>query len=236
LEEEERQQRLMERESQQSKSTPIHKMSPILYGGLIAVSLFSIRLGGSSHIFQEMIQKSIHILAIAWMPSLILHASWIEALSFVVLLAQPSVRSFLIKEYLPETWSTLRKMMIAEVWRRFWAAILTPLPKPFFTPQKYHLLPMPRWFQKGWLRVGEVIDKYTQSLFRKSVEQSFYDSIGIVYESMANSMLEISILYEEASTNDSNSVGSSMQYTEIKLMKESDSSVEESDDTCDIQI
>eukprot|EP00980_Cylindrotheca_fusiformis_P012547 scaffold3079_cov119-Cylindrotheca_fusiformis.AAC.23 len=176
-----------------------------IYAGVTVLVLASFRFGGLSLILQEIVPKSANILVIAWLPVALLNASWIETLSFVTLLLQPSVRSFLVQEYWPETWTTIQKIILGELWRKLWLSVLKPLPKPLFAPSKGYFSSTPEWFQQGWVKVSEMIDKFVTGLVRKFVEQNVHDSFGILYESMANSILEISILYEETS-GDKNSL------------------------------
>lgn len=200
-------------------------LSPSLFTSIAVLSIASI--GDAKSLFKiikDIIPKSFHILAIAWLPVLVLNASWIEYLSFATLLVQPSIRSFLIQEVLPDMWKSMKKLALTEAWRRLWASIMAPLPKPLFTPiaKDYNL---PKSLQTIWGRVNEVVDKFTQSLVRKSVEESVYESIGMLYESMSNSMLEISIMYEDSSSKDDEDSFSSMDNND-------DSNYNESDDLC----
>jgi hypothetical protein len=226
--EDDRKQRLKEKETRASPSR-------ILYAGIAVLTLFSFRLGGSKAIFQELLPRSANVLAVAWLPVVLLHATWIELLSFATLLVQPSIRNFLVKEFVPETWSTLRKLILGELSRKVWSAVMKSLPKPLFTPGKEYLTSTPEWFQQGWGQASEIIDKFVTGLVRKSVQQSVHDSLGIFYESMTNSMLEMTILYEETSGDNKASPSSEksfFHYAEKELLETADDS--EKDESGDI--
>lgn len=237
--EEEEEERRQLQQQQKSK----RYFSPPLYASFVVLSLASVLQNGSiSMILKDIIPKSISILTVAWLPVLFLNASWIEFISFATLFAQPTIRSFLITEFLPDIWSTLKKMALGEVWKRLWTSILAPLPKPLFTPilKDYYKLgdndstattatklpsTLPSWFQKGWERINEAIEKFTQGLIRKSVEKSVHNSLGVVYEGLTNSILEVSIMYqEESSPRDDDSTLSSSSSSSIPNSYEETSS------------
>lgn len=245
-EEEERRQLQQQRQDQQQQQKRIRKrsFSPPLYASFVVLSLASVLQNGSvSMILKDIIPKSISILTVAWLPVLFLNASWIEFISFATLFAQPTIRSFLITEFLPDIWSTLKKMALGELWKRLWASILAPLPKPLFTPilKDYYKLgdngdpaartatklpsTLPSWFQRGWERINEAIEKFTQGLIRKSVEKSVHNSLGVLYEGLTNSILEVSIMYqEESSPRDDDTTSSSLSSSSIPNSYEETSS------------
>lgn len=211
--------------------------SSIAYAGIVVVSFVSFHAGGTTKsFFQDIVPQSANILAVAWLPVVLLNASWIEVFSFATLLIQPTVRRFLVQDYLPETWSTLRKLIIGEVWRRVWSAVLKQMPKPLFTPGKDHFVSTPEWFQQEWRQFCDIIDKRVTGLIRKSVKQNFHDSVGIFYESMANSMMEITLLYEESSGENSPISDSSLfQFAGKELLAGEDKESTSGDESGDVQ-
>jgi hypothetical protein len=60
----------------------------------------------------------------------------------------------------------------------------------------------------------------TQSLIRKSVEKSVHGTVDVFFESVTNSMLEVSILYEESSMTDESS--SALEEVTVDLFVEED--------------
>jgi hypothetical protein len=186
----------------QSQSASSSVMSSILFGGMGLVGLISLYLHGSTTLVQEIVSGWASAVAFAWLPTLFLRSSWFETLSLASLLLRPSVRNYVRRELLPAMWLSLRKMVLGEAWRRVWKVVLAPLPKQLFVPAKAEYSGFPPWLQRGLEQCNGVIDKFTQGLIRKSVQQSTHLIIGIFYESVATSMLEISILYEEASSPD----------------------------------
>jgi hypothetical protein len=201
-EEDEDEEKNLQRKKFQSQSTSSAVTSSILFGGMGLVGLIALHLHGSTTLVQEIVSGWASALAFAWLPTLFLRSSWFEILSLASLLLRPSIRNYARHELLPAMWLSLRKMVLGESWRWVWTVVLAPFPKQLFVPGKAEYSDFPPWLQRGLEHCNGVIDKFTQSLIRKSVQQSIHGTIGIFYESVANSMLEISILYDEASSAD----------------------------------
>jgi hypothetical protein len=193
--------------------------SPIVRGGMALLALGSLCLhgyygNGNTKMIQDILSGSASALAIAWLPTLVLRGGWMEMASLATLFVRPTVRHYLLTEFVPSVGLTLRKMVLGEVWRRIWTVLLAPLPKHLFVPSPSEddldlwWVPGPVFqrMQRGLHHMHEVVDKSTQGLIRKSVEQSVYGSLGLVYESVANSLLEVSILYYDDSASASSSV------------------------------
>jgi hypothetical protein len=179
-------------------------------------------------------------LAIAWLPTLFLRAGWFDIVSLVTLFLRPSIREYVLQEVLPTMWLTVQKMVLAELWRKIWTVVLAPLPKPLFVPDYTaaatkeggeDYVSLPPWMRRGLVQWNEMTDKFTQSLIRKSIEKNVYGTVEVVFDSVSNSMLEVSILYEESMlTEEESSSPSSLDEVIVDLF-----TVEDDDGSCDTE-
>jgi len=117
-------------------------------------------------------------------------------------------------EVVPNLWTTMQKLALAEIWKKLWFVVLAPFPKPVLVPNvELEYQSLPPWLRKRLGKVNEVIDKFTQGSIRKFIEKNTHGTIQIFYESMTDSMVEISILYEETVTNNDETVATSPDET-----------------------
>jgi len=180
------------------------KTSPFLRGGMVLLAIGSLVWNGSLNTFKDMLLSSASALAIAWLPALLLQSSWIEIGSIIALVLRPPVRLFLQAEVFPTMRVTVQKMVLTEVWRRIWTAVLAPLPKPLFVPDaKQEYARLPSWIRQKLGQWNEMTDRFTQGLLRRSIQQNIHGSIDTFFESVTNSILEISIIYDESKTDGS---------------------------------
>lgn len=214
-----------------TKSGSKTKASPLLHVGMFVLAMTSIYFNGSFSVMSEIISGSASALAIAWLPTLILKAGWIEIVSVTTLLFRPSVRFYIQNEFWPTMLLNVQRMVWADLWRKIWVTVLAPLPKPLFVPDPIkeadyaHLSP---WMRQGFKWWNDMTDKFTQSVIRKAVEKNIHGTVGVFFESVSNSMLEVGILYDESMTGES----SVEQEVEVESFVEPDEVPYCDGDTC----
>mmetsp|Transcript_48706 Transcript_48706/g.137031 ORF Transcript_48706/g.137031 Transcript_48706/m.137031 type:complete len:341 (-) Transcript_48706:29-1051(-) len=176
--------------------------SPILHGSLALLVMTSFVF--TTHGFKalkELAMSSLSALALVWVPTFIVHGGWAELFGVATLLTQPNVRRFMVKEFFPKALSTLKKLFLTEIWRRVWALVLAPLPKPLLVPSEVDIMRirwLPDWMKEGFLFFRDKVDNFALSTFKSSVQKSVHGTMGIFYDSFSSSVLEVSMLYEES--------------------------------------
>jgi len=183
----------------------------------------------------EIISASASALAIAWLPTLLMGAGWQELASLVLLFLRPSVRNFMQLEALPVMWSTLQTVLLKEVWRNIYKVLLSPLPKNFLLPPStYQDVSLHPWLGRGLEKWNEMIDKYSQTLIRQSIQKNVRGSIEVFYEYATSSMAEVSILYEDFVSLKTEEESPSLMVVESPSSDESTESLmeEETIDSC----
>lgn len=180
-----------------------------LNGGIVLLALSSFVFTNHSAGFKplrELLSGSVSALALVWLPTLVLRGGWLECFGLVSLLTQPPVRSFVQKELIPRALATVKKIFWTEIWRRTWTIVLAPLPKPLFVPSNEDLLArivwLPEWTRNGFQLFQSKVDTFVLSTMKASIQKSFFETMGIFYDSMTNSMLEISIIYSESTSSE----------------------------------
>jgi hypothetical protein len=197
---------------------------PLVYGGILAVIGASLVSKGSWAMLRETLISVASTLAIAWIPAWILRAGWVEVLSIGTLFLRPTMRYFIQTEVWPIMSSTIRKVVFAEAWRRLWLLLLSPLPKPLLVPRSkdyYRLLP--KWMQRGMETLNKYVDKFSQRLILKVAEGSVHEMFGGVFSSVTDSILEMSFVYEESSSDtEVETTETEVETTETKVSLEDD--------------
>ena len=191
------------------------------FGGAAVLAGVSLHMHGSPDILQTTLQDSVAALLLAWIPSLLLCGGsmggmigWEVVVPFVGLWLQPSTRYFLRSTFIPSLFNTWMKMFWSEVWRRAWAVLMAPLPKLLLVPDiswkrtgslywKARSSHLPKFVRKGLQFVYEMVDKWTQSLMRKTIQKSVQASIGVFYDNVVEwtLVMDVNNLVENDSTD-----------------------------------
>lgn len=184
----------------------IPDVSPLLNSGLVIMALSSFvftKHGVKS--LKELATGALSALALVWVPTLLVHGGWVEFAGAITLVTLPHTRRFIHRQCVPKAFGTLKKLFLSEVWRRIWAIVLAPLPKPFLVPSDHDIMRihwLPEWFKQGFLKFRDKVDNFVLSTFKGSVQKSVYGTMGVVYDSVATSTLDISMIYEDSATTE----------------------------------
>jgi len=152
---------------------------------------------GFATTFQETMRKSANLLLLAWLPVFSVNANWIEMLSVTLLLVRAPMYSFVVNDFFSDTLAILKKILLGELWRRFWEHATKNSPIPILSPSAEYLELTPDWFQTGWARVNKVVDKHVQGLLRKSFERSFQEFLGVAVDALLESLPKAGQLSQE---------------------------------------
>lgn len=186
-------------------SSTMPQIDPYLRSGLAALAIGS--FVSTNHGFKalkELAVGSMSALALVWVPTLLINGGWLEFLSAVSFLTHPTSRRFVIQKLIPKIMGTLKKLFLTEMWRRVWSIVLAPLPKPLLVPSDGDILRihwLPDYAKEGILYFRDKVDAFVLSTFKGSVQKSIYSSLGIFYDSVSSTVMEVS-LYEEAMEDD----------------------------------
>lgn len=182
--------------------------SPILHGGLALLGMASfVFTTHGTKALKELMTSALSALALVWVPTFLVHGGWAELFSVGTLMIQPNFRRYMLREFIPKALNTLKKMFLTEVWRRIWAVVLAPLPKPFLVPSEVDIMRihwLPDWMKEGFIFFRDKVDNFALSTFKSSVQKSVHGTVGIFYDSFSGSVLEVSMMYED-SVNDEDS-------------------------------
>jgi hypothetical protein len=176
--------------------------SPLVHGVLALLGMASFVF--TTHGFKalkELVTSALSALALVWVPTFVVHGGWAELVSVATLMAQPDVRRFIVREFVPKALGTLKKLALTEVWRRLWAVVLAPLPKPLLVPSEVNIMQirwLPDWMKEGLILFKDKVDNFALSAFKSSVQKSVHGTVGIFYDSVSSSVLEVSMIYEES--------------------------------------
>ncbi len=183
--------------------------NPLLSSGLAAlviVSTLSTNNGLSA--LKELAIGGVSALALVWVPTLLTHGGWTEFLSGALFLMHPTSRRFVTQTLIPKTFSTLKKLVLSELWKTLWAMVLAPLPRPLLVPSDHAILQMqwlPDYLKERFLYFRDKVDSFVLSPVKGYVQKSVHGSMGIFYDSMSSTVMEVS-LYEESVAVGSNDV------------------------------
>jgi hypothetical protein len=150
---------------------------------------------------KELATGALSSLALVWVPTLLVHGGWVEFGGIITLVTLPHTRRFIHKECVPKALATLKRLFLSEVWRRIWVIVLAPLPKQLLVPSDHDIMRihwLPEWFKESFLYFRDKVDNFVLSTFKGSVQKSVYGTMGVFYDSVAGSTLEISMLYEDS--------------------------------------
>jgi len=187
-------------------TTNIPEISPLLNSGLalMALSSFVFTKQGMKAL-KELATGALSALALVWVPTLLVHGGWVELAGAITLVTLPNTRRFIHRECVPKAFGTLKRLFLSEVWRRIWVIVLAPLPKPLLVPSDHDIMRihwLPEWLKQGFLYFRDKVDNFVLSTFKGSVQKSVYGTMGVVYDSVASSSLEISMIYEDSATTE----------------------------------
>jgi hypothetical protein len=182
------------------------RTNPLLHSGLAALALASIV--SSNHgvkALKELAVGVLSALALVWVPTLLVSGSWTQFLGGAVFLTHPTSRHFLLRKLIPKIFTTLKKLLLSELWRAVWAVVLAPLPRPLLVPSAQDILRiqwLPDYMKEGFVYFRDKVDSFVLSTFKGYVQKSVHGTVGIFYDSVSSTVMEVS-LYEE-SVGDSN--------------------------------
>ena len=197
---------------------------------------------GSPEMLQKTLHESVAALLLAWIPSLLFYGSsalgvgvgggWEILVPVVGLFVQPSTRYYLLTTFIPSVLQTWKKMLWSEIWRRAWLILVAPFPKLLFVPDispkrqgslywKERARHLPKSVRKGLQSVCEIVDKWTQSLMKKTIQKSVETSIGVVYDNVADFtfMMDVNMLGDDDSNDE---VVVAVEETDLCDLKEED--------------
>ncbi|KAG7371230.1 hypothetical protein IV203_019800 [Nitzschia inconspicua] len=157
--------------------------------------------------FNSLTTSLLSSMLIVWLPTLAAQGAWLELLLMGMSLASNSkLRFYTQYELWPAAWSTLKKILLGEVWKHVWEFVLHPFPANVLVPTRKewsssskggnddNALPIDEGavrsnFMKSlsssmanlWHRMHVRIDKMTSSLLKKTVEKTVETSVGQLF-------------------------------------------------------
>ena len=190
-----------------SNTVSLPRAYPLLNSGLAAVVIASIvSTSNGFNSLKELAIGGVSALALVWVPTLLTHGGWPEFLCGALFLTHPASRRFVTRTLIPKTFSTLKKLVLSELWRTLWAIVLAPLPRPLLVPSNHAILQMqwiPDDLKERFLYFRDKVDSFVLSTVKGYVQKSVHGSMGIFYDSFSGTVMEVS-LYEESVAVDSN--------------------------------
>ncbi len=188
----------------------VPQISPIVNSGLALVALSSFIFTNHGYkALKELATGALSALALVWVPTLLFHGGWVELLGAATLFTLPNIRRFILRELSPKAFTTMKRLILSEAWRRIWMIVLAPLPKPLFVPSDHDIMRihwLPDWLKQGFLYFRDKVDNFVLSTLKGSVQKSVYGTVGIFYDTVSNSMLEVSMIYEDAESLEGSAV------------------------------
>jgi hypothetical protein len=187
--------------NRRSRASLLPRSNPLLNSGLAALALVS--FAASDHglkAFKELAVGAVSALALVWVPTLLVSGGWTEFLTGAIFVTHPTSRRFLVRKLIPKTFSTLKKLFLTELWRTVWSILLAPLPKPLLAPSDRNVLRLqglPDYVKEGLLYFRDKVDSFVLSIFKGSVQKSVHGTLGIFFDSVSSTIMEVS-LYEES--------------------------------------
>lgn len=151
---------------------------------------------------REALLQSIGALAVVWIPACLLQGDWVELVSCAMLLiTQPAVRTYVVQKWLPQSFATVKKFVMAEIWRRIWMELLAPFPRPRLVPSELdweNIKWLPTWVKQGFHYVQSKIDSFVQSTIKSSIQKTVHGSLGLYYDSISSSVIETTYFYQDS--------------------------------------
>ncbi|KAG7343915.1 hypothetical protein IV203_021923 [Nitzschia inconspicua] len=157
--------------------------------------------------FNSLTTSLLSSMLIVWLPTLAAQGAWLELLLLGMSLASSSkLRFYTQYELWPAVWSTLKKMLLGEVWKHVWEFVLHPFPSNVLVPARKERSSSSKGgnddnpllidesivgsnFMKSlsssmadlWHRMNVRIDRMTSSLLKKTVEKTVETSVGQLF-------------------------------------------------------